>query len=418
MMEKIEKLKDFYLEKKFLIDCILLSILFFVNAFLNIFTYFSFTLLFILVLTSDLKNAISYVFFSVAYCAIDMLPSVILFLVCTIICVVRLCTQKFYIEKHKINKKILVICGILLAFLLFPFKNIYNPIMFAKIAFIFIVLFILYLLVNFASEFRLKINMRYMAYGLLISCIYALFVKLVAPGVRSIGLAGSPFRFMALTTNPNSIAIMCEIALSILAYFIVRGNYRRKDIVAFVIFALIGLTSASKTYMILLALILFLMFIFNAKRVNKNGWILIGVFAGLAILFAIIKFDLILSMLGRFVRTDVSGMNFEQFINIFTTSRFELWKGYVRFLLENPVFIIFGRGLGAPVIGETSCHNMYLSSMYQIGIVGMALIVATLILIVKDAKKQGKILLNKGILIPILVCAALACIEDLIFFIF
>ena len=151
---------------------------------------------------------------------------------------------------------------------------------------------------------------------------------------------------------------------------------------------------------------------------SKNGWILISVAAALVIIFAIVKFDLILSMVRRFVRTDVTGMSAEQFLSILTTTRFDLWKGYVGFLLENPIFIIFGRGLGAPVIGETSCHNMYLSSMYQIGIIGMALLVTIVVLIVRDAKKREKIILNKGLIIPLLACAALAFIEDLIFFIF
>ncbi len=418
MNEKIEKLKKIYLEKKILIDCTLLSILFFANAFLDIFTYFSFSLLFILVLSSDLRQSISYVFFSVPYCAINMNQSVFLFLVCLIVCVVRLCIEKFYKEKHKIDKKILIFCGLLLLYLIFPYKNIYNGLMFAKIAFIMVAVFIIYLLVNFADDLRLKTNMRYLAYSLLISCFFALFIRLVSPDIRSIGFVGKPFRFMALTTNPNTIAIICEIALGILAYYIVSGIYTRRDVIAFIIFAIIGLTSASKTFMILLALILFLMFILNARKVSKKGWLLISILLGTAIIFVIVKFDLILAMVRRFIRTDVSGMNSEQFLNILTTTRFELWKGYVKFLLENPIFIIFGRGLGAPIIGETSCHNMYLSSMYQIGIVGMVLLITTVVIVVRDAKKKEKIALNKGLVIPIIACAALACIEDLIFFIF
>ena len=112
MVDKLIKLKELYFSKKFLIDCILLSVLFFVNSFLSIFTYFSFTLLFVLVLTSNIKSSISYIFFTIPFSCINMNSSVILFLVCTINCIVRLCIEKFYKNRYKIDKKILITCAI------------------------------------------------------------------------------------------------------------------------------------------------------------------------------------------------------------------------------------------------------------------------------------------------------------------
>ena len=414
-MEKIDRIKDFYFEHKFLIDCVILSVLFFANTFIPNFTYISFSFLFFLVLTTNLKYTLSYLFFSGAFCAITMPSSIILFLVCVVIYLVRFCYNKFFIEKHKFDKVVLKLTVIYVVFLLFPFKNIYDFHLIISVLFLVLVLFIFYLIINFAADFNIKINIRLLGYGLLISSIFAIFCNFVAPGLRSIGFEGNPFRFMALFFNPNGLAVTCELSIGILAYFICANKFNKRDVFAFIIFAVIGITSASKTYLILLALVLFLMFIFNVKKVSKQSWCFIGVLVIAAIVFVIVKFDVVLSMLNRFARLDVTGVNSNQFLNKLTTTRFDLWVGYIGYLLDNPWAIFFGRGLSAPIIGDAKPHNVYLSAIYKTGIVGAALLIAIIIFMLKRAKKDGKLNVTKAIIIPLMVCALLACIEDLIF---
>lgn len=415
MRETYQKIKYLYLDKKFLIDCILLSVLFFANTFLPVFTYISFTLLFILVLTSDLKKTLSYLFFCGAFCTIDFVPSLILFIICVVIYLFRFCFKKFYIEKTKFNKTFLILLAALLVYLLFPFKNIYDGMLIVRVLFIFLVIFIFYLIIYFSQDFNIKINIRLLGYGLIISSAYALFCNLVAPGLRSIGFEGSPFRFMALFFNPNGLAVTCELAIGILGYFIASKQYNRKDIFCFIAYAIIGISTASKTFLILLFLTLVLMLIFNAKKVSRNGWILIGSIIALGIALVIIKFDVVIDMLHRFVRTDVTGISNDQFLNILTTRRYDLWSGYIDYMLKNPWVIFFGRGLSAPIIGELKPHNVYLSGIYKMGVLGVGLLALIVIFMIKDAKKQGRVKLTKAIIIPLMICALLACIEDLIF---
>ena len=414
-MEKIQKIKQFYLQHKFLIDCVLLSVLFFVNTFINLFTYFSFTLLFVLVVTSNLKSTLSYLFFSGAFCAITMPSSLILFMVCVVIFMLRFCYQQFFVEKHKINKKILLAILGFCVFCLLPFKNVYDFHLIYSLLFIVLVIFVFYIIIFFAKEFNIKENVRFLGYGLLISAIYALICQFVAPGLRLIGYNGAPYRFMALFFNPNGLAVTCELCIGILAYFISSNNFCKKDLFAFSIFAVMGLTSASKTFLILLCVVLLIMFIFNAKKINKKGWCGISVIALCVIVVGILKFDTILDMVGRFVRTDVSGMGLNQFLNILTTKRFELWSGYINYMLQNPWVIFFGRGLSAPIVGELKPHNVYLSAIYKLGLVGTTILILIIVLMLIDAKKKGKLNITKAIIIPLIVCAALACIEDLFF---
>ena len=63
-MEKVQKFKEYYSEHKFVLDCVFLSVLFFVSCFLEVSAYLAFTLLFVLILLSDLQKGISYIFFS------------------------------------------------------------------------------------------------------------------------------------------------------------------------------------------------------------------------------------------------------------------------------------------------------------------------------------------------------------------
>lgn len=419
MEKNFQKFKDVYVEHKFLIDCIILAILFFANTFLNEFTYISFTFLFILVLTTSLNNTLSYLFFSGAFCVINARVSIVLYAVCMVVFLIRFCYQKFYIEKNRPGKKLSIALIVLLLFLLSCRFDYSIP--FYKTAvltfLVFIVLFIVYLLINFCHDFHIKINARLLSYGLVVSSVYAVFCNLVAPGVRDIGFSGTPYRFMALFTNPNTLAMVCEIVLAILGYYIVAHKYNVKDVTTFILVAGIGLFTASKTYLILLAVILICLLIFNAKHVSKQGWILIsGIFVA-GIVFAIIKFDSILLMVKRFILTDVSGMSSHQFLNILTTSRYDLWLGYLGYLIENPLALFLGRGLGAPKIGRLSGHNMYLNILYQMGIIGFALIITVVVFMLLDAKKKNRLKFNKAIIIPLIIIGLLCCIEDLFVFI-
>ena len=249
------------------------------------------------------------------------------------------------------------------------------------------------------------------------STIFAYSCNILFPGLRKIGFDGELFRFMALYTNPNTLAMVCELALAILAYYIASHKYNRKDVITFIIISLIGILTASKTYLVLLFIILICLFIFNIKNISKYELVFILLGLIICVIFTIVKFDIILSMIKRFIAIDVSGMGANQFLNILTTTRYELWQGYWGYLIENPLSLFIGRGMGASKIGTNSGHNMYLNIIYQMGILGFVLLTTVVIFIIMDSKKKNKIKFNKAIIIPILILALLCCIEDLFIFV-
>ena len=118
-MGKIERIKDFYFEHKFLIDCLILSVLFFANTFIPNFTYISFSFLFFLVLTTNLKYTLSYLFFSGAFCQIDSTKSIVLYAICFVIFLIKFIYVKFFIEKHKLNNKLIFFLVVFLLILIF-----------------------------------------------------------------------------------------------------------------------------------------------------------------------------------------------------------------------------------------------------------------------------------------------------------
>lgn len=426
MKEKILKLKDYYLTHKFIIDCVLLSILFLVNCFTHFGAYLSFTLLYILILTSDLKSGISYIFFSLPFTSISIPNAIILAMICLVAYIIKLAYQKFYIEKCRVSKRMLITLGIFLIYLIFPFKNIYNADMIVKILAIFAVFILLFLCVNFPEEFRLKFNISILAYGLVVSYLFGLLrpVSVVLQELNVIYRVGSLYRYCGLFETPNVPAMICEMALALLGFFIVSKQYDKKDIVVFILFTIMGVLTLSKTFFILLVIMLLTLLIFNIKSIKKikrNTWIIFGIIAVVGIILCVIFFKDILFFVRRFLNLDVLGVGFEQFMNTLTTTRYDLWKEYVLYLIENPLILIFGRGLGAPIIGQTSPHNMYLSTLYQMGIIGVALFIYCFIQIAKSSPKplgEPRKKFNKALILPLLVFAVLFFSEDLIFFIY
>lgn len=421
MNNTIEKLKDFYIEKKFLLDCIMLTVLFFINCFTSYGAYFAFTLLFALVLLSDLKKSISYVFFCIGFCYLTHVSGIVLLMVCLLTYIVKIVYIKYFQEKRKIDKKTIIMLSILLIYLIFPFKNFYNANMLVKILAIYAVFILVYLLINFPEEFRLKFNLNIIALSLFIASLFSLLV-FVSPYIKQnfpiIYTEEDYIRFCAFFLNPNVLAMICEMVLSLLAYFILSKNYSYKEIISFVILSLLGLLTFSKAFLIIFCIILAFMFFWNAKRISLRGWIILGILVSMSVIVAVIKFDVLLSYIKRFMRLDTTGIGAEQFANILTTSRWDLWVNYFKYLLENPLVIIFGRGLGAPIISVNSTHNMYLSMIYQMGVVGTALYIASFVFMLKTAPKREQKFLSKAVVLPIIVFALLCLEEDLIFFIY
>ena len=64
--------------------------------------------------------------------------------------------------------------------------------------------------------------------------------------------------------------------------------------------------------------------------------------------------------------------------NSLTTGRFNLWQSYIEYFSLHIDKLIFGGGLGAPLLDDKAAHNTYIELIYNYGIIGIALFIFTL----------------------------------------
>ena len=185
----------------------------------------------------------------------------------------------------------------------------------------------------------------------------------------------------------------------------------------------LGILTFSKTFMIIMGVMIIFLIIFGIKNFKNNGWKIITMLvAGLAFI-CVVKWDSIAIYFQRFLGdnslSDIANKPAGDVLNIVTTSRYELWVAYIKDMLANPAIIFFGKGLGTPTLPNMlSPHNLYISLVYQVGLVGIGLIVYAIICMVKSARKNSNFIFNKYSIISMIAFALLFIVEDLIFFIY
>ncbi len=181
-----------------------------------------------------------------------------------------------------------------------------------------------------------------------------------------------------------------------------------------------GAMSLSKTFLILMGIEYLSLFIyFFQKDWKKTLIVVLGlVCAGIILFFAC--HDWILKYLERFFNGEKHFENFRDFLNVITTYRYELWEVYVNEIFHNPLILFFGAGIGTGPIGprEMSAHNMFISMIYQLGVVGCALFVCALVYAFLKIKKSKNIIVNKAICVPAIILTLIFFVEDLIFYMY
>ncbi len=88
-MTKLKQYFQLYLQKRFICNLVILSILYFVHCFWGDMMFIAFPILAIMVTLDNLENGISYIFFSLPFIFLKVYLSPILFLVCVIIFILK-----------------------------------------------------------------------------------------------------------------------------------------------------------------------------------------------------------------------------------------------------------------------------------------------------------------------------------------
>lgn len=415
----LQNLKKYYKDNKLIFNCAIVAILFFVNCFVEGFSFYVFPLVAIFIIFSNISTGFSLLVFTIPYCCIDDFNSIYLFFGCLLIFLIRSYIVMLFIDKKKLPLPFVISALVFIVYSLLPFGD-YNWAMVIKLGIILLLVLFFNLLLMYSKELNIKLNLSILAISMVISvCFYLTYFVSPYMASKKVWHNGDDFiRFTALFPNPNNLAMLCEICLALLTYYILKNKSTWIEVISYITFSILGFSSLSKTFLILFIVMICVLFIYVCKKFNKQVfWTIICICIGI-MLVAIFANDFLFTYLGRFMFADPENLTNGEILNIVTTYRYGLWKSVIDYLLMNPVVLFFGRGLGAPLIESISAHNFYLSMIYEVGIVGSILFVAMFVILYFDYKRRTKSKFDWAILAPLLILGMLMMVEDLFLYIY
>ena len=215
-------------------------------------------------------------------------------------------------------------------------------------------------------------------------------------------------RFSGYFNYVNALALYCSLCqTAILTLFLTKNLEFKKWWWLVVVITLIGLSTFSKSFIAITLFTYFVVCVLGFIQSNNKKKYIINLFIGALIVGSIFLIfnSYVTSILKRFYVDTGYGHG----INTATTGRFEIWKGYIKYLIKHPWFMIFGRGIVADGVGEYTPHNLFISILYRFGIVGILILLTFVIYICKQAKLRK----NINYYLPLLIVLINVCFEDI-----
>ncbi len=208
------------------------------------------------------------------------------------------------------------------------------------------------------------------------------------------GKEGIVHRFAGLYPDPNYYSINIIISLYLLVVLFDKGEI--KGIPAIVLAGLLiefALLTRSKSALLMLSLPL-VMLIYSNKKNGRFSTQLIVLLSLITIVWLILlnKIDALDVVLYRLESADD--------IDSLTTGRSAIWETYFSTFANEGWELIFGKGLGAPLINGKGTHNTYIDIIYYLGIIGGIGLLYIIISLGKMIYTERKVsLLNLGIIV-------------------
>lgn len=415
-----ESIKKYYLDNRLKCNCVALAILFLINCFVPYFSIVAYVLTAVLIMFESKQNGFSLIVFCIPFCAIDDHISMIALFVVLLLYVVKQYIIMFFFDKKKINWYVLATMLVFFIYSIMPFGE-YNLGWAVKLLIMMLLALILNLFVNYKEILNLKFNLNLLAIGLIISSAYFL-TYFLSPIIRNKPLSTMNegfIRFSALLVNPNALAMICEVSLGLLTIYLLQDKFEWTDIMSYVIFSVLGLSTFSKTFLILFSTMFIIMAIYCLKRYKLKAFYTFLIIGFVALIIFLLKRNVFIMYLRRFTTSiDSDFDSYEYILDVATTGRYQLWLTVLDFMFTHPIVLVFGNGFGAPLIASLSAHNFYISLIYELGIVGTLLCIAMFatILYVYFKQKQGKF--YKSWIVPIVILGMLMMVEDLFLYIY
>ncbi len=304
-------------------------------------------------------------------------------------------------QKLKLIPFLLTSCLVLYSFIKFNISNIESALVFN------IILVIAYLIFVNSKSINVYRVIRYFIMGILISATIG-YVLAFIPEMKHISVYVPETRFKSLVGHPNSFQIMCLVGLSLLVWMFFRTRIKYIPfLIYYTIISIVGLTSQSKSFLIislvLLLVFLVILFIKNKKLgvVTFFGVVFLG-----TIVFTIFNEE-ILSIIDRFTKYEYSNV-----VDSLLTGRLSIWLDYINKWKSSVFNIIFGCGITSAGEDGHGGHNLLIMLIYKLGLAGFTLLIAlcaSYFMLVKNKLKKFKFV-N---LIPLTTLLLISLSEDL-----
>ena len=248
---------------------------------------------------------------------------------------------------------------------------------------------IIYVFVRFFQPEMTKNTLIFYTYGIIFSSVIALFADSFPNFYEYIrmveGMAdGQSFqRFSGLYGDPNyySVNLILSFCGIILLYH--KRLIKWQFWICFVALTALGINTGSKSFLLMFVCVC-IMFIISCLICKRY-------FIGT--LFMI--FCIVIGLMGLSGRIEMLNNILERIFaaddfNSLTTGRFSLWQSYIEYFSLHIDKLIFGGGLGAPLVNGKGSHNAYIDLFFNYGIVGTILFFYVLYCCFAYGEKSGK----------------------------
>lgn len=173
--------------------------------------------------------------------------------------------------------------------------------------------------------------------------------------------------------DPNFYSAHITTALSGILVLLLNETKRSKLFVLAALACLLlycGLMSVSKSFLLISVCLLLLwvltLLLQRGKVSVKVTLIVTLVVAGGFLLSSTVFTDMLNTTFSRFSQ--------DANLSDFTTGRTEVWARYIQAMLEDVRLLLFGQGYSDVIIGEKPTHNTLLEGLFQLGLIGCALL--------------------------------------------
>ena len=181
------------------------------------------------------------------------------------------------------------------------------------------------------------------------------------------GVIYAATRFSGLDGDPNYYTALLMPAIIILLTLLFQRKQKYKFLIflLFCTFSYFGVKTLSKSFALIYVFSALIILVFNLKKHPLSTVLIL-----LLLVFIIIAnpFGLLTNI---FLRLD-SSLDFSN-LSVGTSGRSVIWASYWNSIMENPFRLLFGYGIGADYLNGYASHNIYIESIYKIGLIGFSL---------------------------------------------